>query len=223
GAARSGTTTCSSTRCGAKMCHRAARTRCNAKCLGCAPRWARATLSHATAVGRWDVVSGRAVGYALALAPSAVDIVRFDTLASLGHEAMKTGDATRARELLDQALSIWRGDPLVDFAYEEFAQGDIARLAEARLVATEVRIDAELALGGDITLISELEQLVGAHPLREHLHAQLMLALSRSGRQADALRVYQRARDVLGADLGLEPSAELRELEVAILQQEQSV
>jgi len=176
-----------------------------------------------TALGTPDLIARRGGGYTLVIDPSAVDIARFDGLASRGHEAMRVGDALRAHELLEEALSIWRGDPLVDFAYEEFAQGDIARLAEARLVATEVRIDADLALGRDVALISELEQLVGAYPLREHLHAQLMLALSRSGRQAEALRAYQRARDVLGEELGLQPSAELRDLEAAILQQHESV
>ena len=112
---------------------------------------------------------------------------------------------------------------LADVAYEQFAQVEIARLTEARLVATEARIDADLALGREAGLISELEQLVLAHPLREHLRAQLMLALARSGRQAEALRSYQSARAVLGDELGLEPSEELRALEAAILQQDEAV
>ena len=110
---------------------------------------------------------------------------------------MRHGDVEDARDLLDQGLSLWRGDALADVAYQEFAQVEIARLTEARLAATEARIDADLALGRDAGLIAELETIVRAHPLREHLRAQLMLALIRSGRQADALRAYQSARAVL--------------------------
>ena len=153
-----------------------------------------------------DLVQRRGAGYVLAVDRSAIDIFRFEALAARGHEAMRSGDVAGARELLDEALKLWRGDALADVAYEEFAQVEIARLTEARLVATEARIDADLALGRGADLISELEQLVLAYPLREHLRAQLMLALARSGRQADALRSYQSAREVLGEELGLEPS-----------------
>jgi predicted ATPase len=176
-----------------------------------------------SALGSPDAVVRRGSGYALNLPQSAVDIFRFDRLAARGHEALREGDANRACELLDEALGLWRGVALTDVAYEEFAQPEIARLTEARLVATEARVDADLALGRDAALIGELEQLVAAHPLREHLRAQLMLALSRSGRQADALRAYQNAREVLAVELGLEPSPELRALESAILQQDQAV
>jgi predicted ATPase/DNA-binding SARP family transcriptional activator len=174
-------------------------------------------------LGAADVVQRRGTGYALALDKSAIDIFRFESLAARGHEAMRGGDVGHARELLDQALALWRGEALADVAYEEFAQVEIARLNEARLVATEARIDADLALGREAGLISELEQLVLAYPLREHLRAQLMLALTRAGRQADALRSYQSARAVLGEELGLEPSQELRALESAILQQDETV
>ena len=136
---------------------------------------------------------------------------------------MREGNASRARDLFEEALRLWRGDALADVMYEEFAQPDIGRLNEARLDATEARIDADLLLGRDSGMISEIERLVRAHPLREHLRAQLMLALSRSGRQAEALRSYQSAREVLGEQLGLEPSSELRALEAAILQQEDAV
>jgi predicted ATPase/DNA-binding SARP family transcriptional activator len=175
------------------------------------------------ALGDPALVSRRGSGYVLSVDRSSVDISRFDALVTSGHEAMRQGDPARARGLFEDALRLWRGDPLADVAYEEFAQPDIARLLEARLVAIEVRIDADLALGRDTALIGELEQLVVAHPLREHLRAQLMLALSRSGRQAEALRAYQSAREVLGEELGLEPSAELRALEAAILQQDHAV
>jgi predicted ATPase len=170
-----------------------------------------------------NVVERRAAGYVLAIDKSAVDIHRFDDLAAQGYEAMRAQQPERARELLDTALGLWRGNALADVAYEQFAQADIARLAEARLVATEVRIDADLALGRLSGLIGELEQLVLTYPLREHLHAQLMLALSRSGRPAEALRAYQSARTILNEELGLEPSAELRSLEEAILRQDDQV
>ena len=176
-----------------------------------------------TALGGQALVLRRGAGYVLSVDRSSVDIFRFEALAEGGHEAMRQGDPARARALFDDALRLWRGDPLADVAYAEFAQPDIARLAEAHVVALEVRIDADLALGRDTALIGELEQLVVAYPLREHLRAQLMTALSRSGRQAEALRAYQTARDVLREELGLEPSAELRALEAAILQQDDAV
>jgi predicted ATPase/DNA-binding SARP family transcriptional activator len=170
-----------------------------------------------------DVLQRRGTGYVLDVERSAIDAFRFEDFASRGDEAMRDGDVEHARELLVQALSLWRGDALADVAYHEFAQAEIARLNEARLAATEGRIDADLALGRAAGLIGELEGLVRTHPLREHLRAQLMLALVRSGRQVDALRAYQSAREVLVAELGLEPSDELRELESAILQGDETV
>jgi predicted ATPase/DNA-binding SARP family transcriptional activator len=179
------------------------------------------TLRRALAVP--DVVQRRGTGYILDVERSSVDAFRFEAFAARGHQAMRNGDVEHARELLDQGLLLWRGDALADVAYREFAQFEIARLTEARLTATERRIDADLALGREAGLIGELEGLVRAHPLREHLRAQLMLALVRSGRQADALRVYQSARAVLVEELGLEPSEELRALESAILQGDATV
>jgi predicted ATPase/DNA-binding SARP family transcriptional activator len=170
-----------------------------------------------------DVIVRRGGGYILSIERAAIDVFRFDALAAQGYDAARFGDPARARALLDEALSLWRGEPLADVAYEEFAQQEIGRLAEARIAAIEARIDADLALGRDTSLISELEQLVAAHPLREHFRAQLMLALSRAGRQAEALRAYQDGRAVLGEELGLEPSAELRQLERAILEQDDVV
>jgi predicted ATPase/DNA-binding SARP family transcriptional activator/tetratricopeptide (TPR) repeat protein len=175
------------------------------------------------ALGSTERVQRRGTGYALVLERTAVDIFRFDDMLARGHDAMRAGEVEMGRELLDEALALWRGEALTDFAYDEFARQSITRLREARVVATELRIDADLALGRDSALISELEQLVLEHPLREHLWAQLMLALSRSGRQAESLRAYQSARTVLGEELGIEPSAELRALEHAILQQDDSV
>ena len=118
---------------------------------------------------------------------------------------------------------MWRGTPLADFAYEAFAQGEIARLEEARWAALEDRIETELALGEHAAAVGELEALVRDQPLRERLHALLMLALYRSGRQAGALDAYQRVRAQLSDELGLEPGSELRALQAAILNQDQSL
>jgi hypothetical protein len=122
-----------------------------------------------------------------------------------------------------EALDLWRGPPLADFAYEAFAQEEIARLEELRLMAPEERIEVDLALGCDAELIGELETLLARHPLRERLRALLMLAPYRCDRQSEALQVYQDARQLLVAELGLEPSRRLRELEQAILRQDPSL
>ena len=119
-----------------------------------------------------------------------------------------------------EALDTWGGPPLADLAYEEFAQAEIARLGELRLLTLEERIEADLALGRHASLVPELETLVREHPARERLRAQLMLALYRSGRQADALASYQDARRAFAERLGLEPSRELQALEQAILRQD---
>ena len=124
---------------------------------------------------------------------------------------------------LREALALWRGPPLADLAFESFAQPAIARLEELRLVAIEKRIDADLALGRHAEVVAELEALVAEHPLRERVRAQLMLALYRCGRQADALAVYQSARRELVEELGIEPSPTLRELEQSILRQDPSL
>src|SRR5262249_20825805 len=121
---------------------------------------------------------------------------------------------------LAEALSLWRGPALAEFAYEPFAAAESARLGEARLAAVEERIDARLALGDAAALVPELEALVREQPLRERARGQLMLALYRSGRQADALRVYQEGRTILVAELGLEPGPELRELQRSMLRQD---
>ena len=129
----------------------------------------------------------------------------------------------RRRERLRDALSLWRGPALADFAYESFAQAAIARLEEIRLAAVELRIDADLALGRHDELVGELEALVAEHPLRERLRRCLMTALYRSGRQAEALDAYRDARRALVDELGIEPSAALQELERAILRQDPSL
>ena len=119
-----------------------------------------------------------------------------------------------------EALAIWRGPPLADLAYEPFAQTEIARLEELRLAALDRRIDADLASGRHADLVGELQALVAEHPLRERLRCQLMTALYRSARQAEALDVYSAARRKLSEELGLEPSEELKQLEQAILRQD---
>ena len=169
------------------------------------------------------VVLTRGGGYLLDIEPEQLDAARFERLASEGHDALERGDAGRARDLLGQALDLWRGPPLADLAYEPFAQSHIARFDEFRLIALEHRIEADLALGNHAAMIPELETLVREHPARERLRAQLILALYRSGRQTDALASYRDARRALVEELGLEPSRELQELERAILAQDPAI
>ena len=126
----------------------------------------------------------------------------------------------RRTRLLREALSLWRGPPLAEFAYEPWAQPEIERLEELRLEALQERIETDLALGASAELVAELELLVGQYPLRERLRAQLMLALYRSGRQADALEAYRDARRTLVETLGIEPTLALRQLERRILDQD---
>ena len=164
------------------------------------------------------VTRGRS--YLLQTAPGGVDIEQFDALVAEGRRALQDGDARVASDRLGGALGLWRGPPLAEFAYDPFAQGEIARLEEQRLGALEDRIDANLALGEDAALVGELDALVREFPLRERLRAQLMLALYRSGRQAESLAMYRDARETLVAELGLEPGRSLQELEQAILRQD---
>jgi DNA-binding SARP family transcriptional activator len=165
----------------------------------------------------------RAPGYVLELEPERVDIHRFARLVDEGRAALAAEDAVAAEGALREALDLWRGPALVDFLYEPFVQTEIARLEELRLVAVEERVAADLALGRHVELVSELEALVTAQPLRERPRAQLMLALYRSGRQADALAAYRSARDTLLDELGLEPGPDLKQLEAAILRQDESL
>jgi predicted ATPase/DNA-binding SARP family transcriptional activator len=162
----------------------------------------------------------RAPGYVLDVAPESVDVVRFAQFAERGRAALGAGEAERAAGMFREALRLWRGEALAEFVYEEFAQAEIARLGEERVSVLEDRVDADLACGRHGELVGELEEAVGAEPLRERRRAQLMLSLYRSGRQADALRQFQEARRVLGDELGLEPGPELRRLEAAMLAQD---
>jgi YVTN family beta-propeller protein len=156
----------------------------------------------------------RAPGYVLRVEPGELDRDRFERLVA---EGAREPDAEKRAASLREALALWRGPPLADLAYESFAQPAIAHLEEERLAALEERIDADLEAGRDAALVGELEGLVARFPLRERLRGQLMLALYRSGRQADALDVYQDARRTLVEDLGVEPGPELQALQKAIL------
>jgi DNA-binding SARP family transcriptional activator len=158
-------------------------------------------------------------GYVLHVEPDEFDVARFERLAAEAGSATPSGAAPKLR----QALALWRGPALADLAYEGFAQPEIARLEEMRLAALEQRIDADLALGRHAELVGELEALVARHPLQERLRCQLMLALYRSARQAEALEAYRVARHELSEELGLEPSEQLKQLEQAILRQDPSL
>ncbi len=159
-------------------------------------------------------------GYLLEVRPGEVDADVFEARAEQGRTAVQDGDVRRGRDLLCQALGMWRGPALADVAYEEFALTEIRRLEELRLAALEARADADLRVGEHGGLIGELESLLVAHPGRERFAAQLMLALYRCGRQGDALEVYTRTREYLSHELGLEPGAELRALQRAVLDQD---
>jgi DNA-binding SARP family transcriptional activator len=163
-------------------------------------------------------IETRAPGYALTLDPIELDLSRFEDQVRAAAIARGRGDHAAAVSLLREALALWRGPALADLLAEPFL-GEAARLEESRLVATEDRVEAELAMGAHQHLVGELEALVAAHPLRERLRAQLMLALYRSDRQAEALRAYQDLRRVLGDELGIEPSRELASLEEGMLLQ----
>jgi DNA-binding SARP family transcriptional activator len=164
-----------------------------------------------------------ASGYLLRIFPDELDVSRFEQLVSEGREALTADGAERAARTLRQALSLWQGPALADFRYEPFAQAEIVRLEELHLTCLEERVEADLALGLTGVLVAELRRLVGEHPVRERLRGQLMLALYRDGRQAEALEVYREFRSVLRDELGLEPSPQLRELETAILRQDSLV
>jgi predicted ATPase/DNA-binding SARP family transcriptional activator/tetratricopeptide (TPR) repeat protein len=167
-----------------------------------------------------DCITTRGGGYALAAQAGALDADQFERLAAQARAALQREDAATAAGLLRRALGLWRGAPLAEFADTGFAPPVITRLEEARLAAIEDRIEADLMLGGHGELTGELEALVRAHPLRERLWGQLIVALYRSGRQGDALGAYQRARTVLADELGVDPGPELRRLESAVLSQD---
>jgi predicted ATPase/DNA-binding SARP family transcriptional activator len=175
------------------------------------------------ALGDPERIRSEAGGYRLEVAPGELDAESFERLLGEGRRLLASGEAPTALRRLDEALALWRGRPLPDVAYATFALGEISRLEELRVVALEERIDAKLELGRQADVLGELQTLVAEEPLRERPRRQLMLALYRSGRQADALAVYQDTRRALLDELGLEPSPELKELEAAILRQDVSL
>ncbi|MGA9159960.1 MAG: AfsR/SARP family transcriptional regulator, partial [Actinomycetota bacterium] len=150
-------------------------------------------------------------GYLLHAEPNEIDAGRFEELVRQAKGSLAS-DPSAALAALDAGLALWRGDALADLGDEPSLRGEIARLEELRLSATEHRISTELAMGSHTTAISELEALTARYPLRERLWAHLMLALYRGGRQAEALDAYERARQVLASDLGSDPSPELQQL-----------
>jgi DNA-binding SARP family transcriptional activator len=187
---------------------------------GDAPRTAPTSLQNSISALRKllgpDLLVTRAPGYALATNGDSIDLHHFERLV---REAAGQEAAERSR-LLSEALSLWRGDPLAELAFEPFAQPEVRRLEELRLVAAEDWIDAELESGRHAEVVPRLESLVAQFPMRERLRGQLMLALYRAGRQADALAAYQGARRVLVEELGLDPGPQLQQLHAAILRQE---
>jgi DNA-binding SARP family transcriptional activator len=164
-----------------------------------------------------SVLVTRPAGYLLRVESGAVDLERFERLVQEGHAALDAGDAAHALQILREALAQWRGPALADVVAGPFLSAQAARLEESRISALEQRIDAELQLGLHRELIGELKSLVVAHPLRERYHAQLMVALYRSGRRVEALESYQRLRTVFVDELGLEPSPELQLLQQQVL------
>ncbi len=162
-------------------------------------------------------------GYMARVEPAGLDATRFEALLAQGRHEAGRGDHHRAAATLRLGLSLWRGPALADLADAPFARAEAARLEETRLAALEERIEAELACGRHGELVAELDSLTRAHPLRERLWAQRMVALYRSGRQADALRAYQELRHLLNEELGLDPSAAVARLESAILRREPEV
>lgn len=175
------------------------------------------------ALGSASVIETSAPGYVLHVSPDQLDLARFERTAGEAAHALEREDVKAASELFRTALELWRGPALADLGYESFAAASIDRLEEIRLVTLEQRIDADLRLGRHAELVGELEELVATEPLRERLRAQLMLALYRSGRQAEALSVYRSARETLVEEFGIEPTSALRELERAILTHDASL
>jgi DNA-binding SARP family transcriptional activator len=164
-----------------------------------------------------DRIVTRAPGYSLEIDSSELDLHRFGRLADEGRSALAAGDAETAAARLREALGLWTGPPLSDLVYERSVEVEAVRLAELRLAALEDRIEADLQSGRSTELVGELQGLVARHPLRERPRAQLMLALYRSGRQAEALDVYRDTRATLVEELGIEPGSELQALERAVL------
>jgi DNA-binding SARP family transcriptional activator len=170
-----------------------------------------------------DAISTGPGGYAVRLGANELDLHRFERLTAEARIARDQDDPAKAISLLRRAEGLWRGSALAELPPTPTARAEVVRLEELRIAATEQRVDAMLATSGHHDLIPELEALVAAHPYRERLRAQQMLALYRAGRQADALAAYHQARTVLGDALGLEPGEELQALQLAVLRQDASL
>ncbi len=156
-------------------------------------------------------------GYLLRVNGDELDAARFESLATEGRRLLGEGRHAPARQVLQEALALWRGDALAEFAYEEFARPSVTRWEELRQGTIEDRIEADLALGVDASALAELRDLLVRFPLRERLWGLLMVALYRSGRQGDALRAFAQARSVLREQMGVDPGRELERLEAAVL------
>ena len=170
-----------------------------------------------------ELLVTRAPGYLIDVEPGQVDAVRFERAAVDAHEHFEAGDAAAAATAAAEALAEWRGPILPGAGYHGEAAGEVARLEELHLRTAELDVEARLALGRHAELVGELESLIAAHPLHEPFRGQLMLALYRSGRQADALDAYTRARDELVEHAGIDPSPDLQELQRRILLQDASL
>ena len=174
-------------------------------------------LRHALADADRSLISTHPRGYQIRAGPGELDLLRFRGLLAAAHAAGRDGQWQSAAEQAATALGLWRGDPLADVESELLQHREVPPLIELRLQAAEIKAGASLQLGRHAEVIGELSQLAAAHPLRERFWVLLMLALYRSGRQADALAAYQRARKVLVAELGTEPGAELRRAQHRVL------
>ena len=170
-----------------------------------------------------EVIATAASGYILRIATDEVDVGRFRALVHAGEEALRSGSTQRAREKLGSAVALWRGDPFAGVGSRTGLAAEAVRLREEYLTALEARLAADLAAGCHSEIVGELQALVREHPFRERLWGHLMVALYRSGRQADALAAYRQARSQLREELGLEPGGELRRLERAVLGQDPSL
>ena len=193
--------------------------------VGCLPQGAAGTLRSYVSRLRTQLAPdapliARGGGYALEVEPDQLDASRFERLVGAARAALERGEAAVAANLFREALRLWRGPALADVADVEPLARESARLEELRLAAVEGRVEADLAVGRHAEVAGELEGLVAEHPVRERLWRLLVLALYRCERQADALAAYRRAREMLAAELGIEPGEELRQLEQAVLRQE---
>ena len=159
-------------------------------------------------------------GYFLVLARGGLDSEQFAALTATGQSALEANEPARAREVLSEALALWRGPPLTEVGFDDFAQAEIRRLEEMRFLAIEARVEADLMLGRHAGLVGELEMLLVERPGREGVAGQLMVALYRCGRQSDALEVYQRVRVHLVEEFGLEPGPALQRLQARVLEQD---